>query len=70
MCCKDLGLLADLGEKTGTQMDMTHLARQKFEQARDQFGGDQAQLLVCKLIEEASEVELQVEGNWVKHWEV
>ena len=50
-----------------TQMDMTHLARQKFEKARQVFGGDQAELLVCKLIEEASDVDLRVPGDWPKH---
>ena len=50
LCCKDLRLLAELGEATGTQMDMTLLAREKFEAARTEFGGDAAELLVCKRI--------------------
>lgn len=33
------------------------------------FGGDQAELLVCKLVEDASGVDLRVEGAWPKHWE-
>ena len=49
---------------------MTHLAHRKFEEARDHFGGEQAELLVCKMVEEASGVNLQVEGDWQKHWEV
>ena len=70
LCCKDLRLLSKLGDETGTQMDITHLAQEKFEKARAQFGGDSAELLVCKLVEEASDVTLQVDGDWVKHWEV
>lgn len=70
LCCKDLRLLKDLGEQTETQMDMTLLAREKFEEARAAFGGSSAELLVCKLIEDASETDLRVEGNWTKHWEV
>ena len=70
LCCKDLRLLKALGEQTRTQMDLTLLARAKFEEARTQFGGSAAELLVCKLVENASETDLRVEGNWTKHWEV
>ena len=69
LCCKDLGLIEDLGAKTETQLDMTHFAQQKFEKARQKFGGDAAELLVCKLVEDASGVRVQVEGDWQKHWE-
>lgn len=70
LCCKDLRLLKELGEQTATQMDMTLLAREKFEEARAAFGGEAAELLVCKLVEEASDANLRVEGDWAKHWEV
>ena len=70
LCCKDLRLLKQLGEQSGTQMDMTLLAREKFEEAKAKWGGDAAELLVCKLVEEASGASVQVEGDWVKHWEV
>jgi 3-hydroxyisobutyrate dehydrogenase len=70
LCCKDLRLLKELGEQTATQMDLTLLARGKFEEARATFGGDAAELLVCKLIENASDADLRVEGDWTKHWEV
>ena len=69
LCCKDLRLLAELGERTGTQMDMTLLAREKFEAARTEFGGDAAELLVCKRIEDASGTDLRVAGEWAKPWE-
>jgi 3-hydroxyisobutyrate dehydrogenase/2-hydroxy-3-oxopropionate reductase len=70
LCCKDLRLIKELGEQTKTQMDMTLLAQTKFETARTTFGGGSAELLVCKLIEDASGTDLRVEGNWEKHWEV
>lgn len=69
LCCKDLRLLAQLGTETGTQMDMTLLAREKFEAARAQFGGGAAELLVCKRIEDASGTDLRVAGAWPKPWE-
>ena len=63
LCCKDLGLIAALGETTETELPMTHGAHDRFEAARSAFGGDQAELLVCKLIEDASGTGLRVEGD-------
>lgn len=54
LCCKDLGLIAALSQATQTQAPMTAQAQDRFEAARAAFGGDQAELLVCKLIEDAS----------------
>jgi len=69
LCCKDLGLIVALSEATQTQAPMTAQAKDRFEAARKAFGGDQAELLVCKLIEDASGVDLRVQGDWPKHWE-
>jgi 3-hydroxyisobutyrate dehydrogenase len=69
LCCKDLGLIVALSEATQTQAPMTAGAKDRFEAARKAFGGDQAELLVCKLIEDASGVDLRVQGDWPKHWE-
>ena len=70
LCCKDLRLLTALGDASGTQLDMTKAAQEKFELARSTYGDDAPELLVAKLVEEASDVSLQVEGDWQKHWEV
>ncbi|MCP4426104.1 MAG: NAD(P)-dependent oxidoreductase [Chloroflexi bacterium] len=70
LCCKDLRLLDKLGAETDTQMDMTRLAYSKFQEAREKFGGDAAELLVAKLVEDASGTDLRAEGNWINHWEV
>ncbi len=69
LCCKDLRLITALGNETETQMDLTRLAQAKFEEARSVFGGGSAELLVCKLIEDASGADLRVQGAWTKHWE-
>jgi 3-hydroxyisobutyrate dehydrogenase len=69
LCCKDLGLIAALSQATKTQAPMTVQAQNRFEAARATFGGDQAELLVCKLIEDASGIDLRVPGDWPKHWE-
>jgi len=63
LCCKDLGLIASLSDKTQTETPMTRQAQERFEAARTRFGGDQAELLVCKLIEDASGADLRVEGD-------
>lgn len=70
LCCKDLRLIAALGDASGTQLDMTRAAQAKFELARQTYGDAAAELLVAKLVEEASDVSLQVDGHWTKHWEV
>ncbi len=69
LCCKDLRLLEELGEETGSQIDLTLLAREKFEAAMSRYGPESAELLVCKDIEEASGTDLRLEGDWPKHWE-
>ena len=69
LCCKDLGLIVALSKATQTQAPMTARAKDRFEAARKAFGGDQPELLVCKLIEDASGVDLRVQGDWPKHWE-
>jgi 3-hydroxyisobutyrate dehydrogenase len=69
LCCKDLGLIDALSQSTETEIPMTTRARDRFELAREAYGGDQAELLVCKLIEDAAGVDLRVEGDWPKHWE-
>lgn len=63
LCGKDLDLIKKLGQQTGTQMDITLFAHNKFEEARNEFGDEQAELLVYKMIEEASGVDLRVEGS-------
>jgi 3-hydroxyisobutyrate dehydrogenase len=69
LCCKDLGLIENLGQTTATEMPMTARAQERFEAARDAFGGDQPELLVCKLIEDAAGIDLRVDGDWPRHWE-
>ena len=69
LSCKDLRLVTKLGTETDSQMDITRLTLKKFEEAAEKYGGDAPDLMVAKLIEDASGVSLQVEGDWPKHWE-
>ena len=49
---------------------MTRAAHDRFEQARDLYGMRAGEMTVCKVIEDAANVSLQVEGEWTKPWEV
>jgi 3-hydroxyisobutyrate dehydrogenase len=69
LCCKDLGLIQALSDAAHTPTPITTTAQERFEAARDQYGGDQPELLVCKLIEEAAGTDLRAAGDWPKHWE-
>jgi 3-hydroxyisobutyrate dehydrogenase len=69
LCCKDLGLLEELGRDFSTLLPMTRAAHQRFTAARNEYGGQAAELLVCKLIEEQAGISLQVPGRWPLHSE-
>lgn len=69
LCCKDLDLLKDLSEEVATHIPMTLAARTRFEEARQQFGGTAAELLVCKLVEDQAHISLRVDGDWPMHSE-
>jgi len=69
LCCKDLDLLAGLGQDFATDLPMTRAAHERFREARNEYGGDAAELHVCKLIEEQAGISLRVSGEWPIHSE-
>ena len=69
LCCKDLGLLEELGRDLSTALPMTYAAHERFTLARDEYGGQAAELLVCKLVERQAGISLQVPGTWPLHSE-
>jgi len=69
LCCKDLGLLEELGRDFSTALPMTQAAHERFTLARDEYGGNAAELFVCKLIEQQAGISLQVPGTWPLHSE-
>ena len=68
LCCKDLDLIVRLAGSRNVPVDFSHLAQQKFERAREVFGGTAGELHVCKLIEDATGTPLQVAGDWGAPW--
>ncbi|MFZ0007485.1 MAG: NAD-binding protein [Steroidobacteraceae bacterium] len=69
LCYKDLDLLAGLGQDFATDLPMTRAAHQRFREARNEYGGDAAELHVCKLLEEQAGISLRVSGDWPIHSE-
>ena len=54
LCCKDLRLVHEVAAETGVELHMGGLARDRFELARETYGGDAAELHVVKLLEESA----------------
>jgi 3-hydroxyisobutyrate dehydrogenase len=69
LCVKDLTLTMEIAESAGVRIELGQLVKERFEQARRQFGGTSAELLVVKLLEDEAGTDLRLVGNWPKHWE-
>ncbi len=54
LCCKDLRLVHEVAAEKGVDLVMGGLARERFELARNTYGGDAAELHVVKLIEDSA----------------
>ncbi|MEM8496651.1 MAG: NAD(P)-dependent oxidoreductase [Pseudomonadota bacterium] len=70
LCEKDLNLIVGACDSANTQAPLTRLVKQRFDMAREKYGGDKGELHVVKLEEDAAGVSLQMDGDWVPHWEV
>jgi 3-hydroxyisobutyrate dehydrogenase len=62
LCNKDLTLIQGLGRQLGIPLEMGALAEQTFRRAQAQYGRDQGELHVVKLLEDATRTSLQVPG--------
>ncbi|MDA9980139.1 NAD(P)-dependent oxidoreductase [Yoonia sp.] len=70
LCLKDLSLIKELMDETGTRSELTDACHARFKEAGARYGMDAGEMTVCKLIEEDADVALQIEGDWVAPWEV
>ena len=70
LCLKDLALISELMSQSGVPDALTRAAHHRFEEARDLYGVSAGEMTVCKVVEDATGVSLQVEGDWGKPWEV
>lgn len=60
LCCKDLGLIHDLGRELDVPLEVGALVEQIFHRARVTYGGDRGEMHVVKLLEDATGTALQV----------
>lgn len=70
LCLKDLGLIKELMDHTGTTSTLTEATHERFREAGRRYGLGAGEMTVCKVIEEDAGIDLRVPGDWVKPWEV
>ncbi|CAN1519476.1 MmsB 3-hydroxyisobutyrate dehydrogenase and related beta-hydroxyacid dehydrogenases [Paracoccaceae bacterium] len=70
LCLKDLGLIKELMDKTGTTATLTEATHERFREAGRRYGTGAGEMTVCKVIEDDAGIDLRVPGDWAKPWEV
>lgn len=70
LCLKDLDLIQELLQETGTRSEITQVTHDRFREAANRYGEEAGEMTVCKLIEEDAGINLRVPGDWVAPWEV
>ena len=70
LCLKDLGLIRELLDRTGTTSTLTQATHERFREAERRYGPGAGEMTVCKVIEDDAGIDLRVPGDWVKPWEV
>lgn len=70
LCLKDLSLIRELLDRTGTTSTLTDATHDRFREAGRRYGMGAGEMTVCKVIEDDAGIDLRVEGDWVKPWEV
>lgn len=70
LCLKDLGLIQQMMDETGTRGELTRATHDRFAEAYRRYGKNGGEMSVCRLIEEDAGVSLRVAGDWVAPWEI
>ena len=70
LCLKDLGLIDQLLDETGTRAELTRATHDRFREALDRYGEAAGEMTVCKVIEDDAHIDLRVDGDWLAPWEV
>ncbi|MEI8241466.1 MAG: NAD(P)-dependent oxidoreductase, partial [Actinomycetota bacterium] len=69
LCLKDLGLIDQLLDETGTRAELTRATYERFREAGERYGDAAGEMTVCKVIEDDAGVELRVDGDWLAPWD-
>jgi 3-hydroxyisobutyrate dehydrogenase len=70
LCLKDLALIEELMDETGTRNELTAATHARFREAGERYGMGAGEMTVCKVIEDDAGIDLRVAGDWVKPWEI
>ncbi|MCA8933971.1 MAG: NAD(P)-dependent oxidoreductase [Rhodospirillaceae bacterium] len=70
LCLKDLGLIQELMDETGTRSDLTDACHARFREAAERYGVDAGEMTVAKVVEDDAGIDLRVAGDWTAPWEV
>lgn len=70
LCLKDLGLIEELMNETGTRNELTQATYNRFREAASRYGKEAGEMTVCKVIEDDANIDLRVAGDWIAPWEV
>ena len=70
LCLKDLSLIKELMDETGTRNELTQVTHDRFKEAGRRYGLGAGEMSVCRLIEEDAGINLRVAGDWTAPWDV
>lgn len=70
LCLKDLSLIRELMDETGTRNELTSATHARFKEAGERYGLSAGEMTVCRIIEDDAGIDLRVAGDWQKPWEV
>lgn len=70
LCLKDLSLIEELMNETGTRNELTKATHDRFKEAGRRYGLDAGEMTVCKVVEDDAGIDLRVAGDWTPPWEV
>jgi 3-hydroxyisobutyrate dehydrogenase len=70
LCLKDLGLIEELMNETGTRNELTQATYDRFREAASRYGLEAGEMSVCRVIEDDANIHLRVDGDWIAPWEV
>mgnify|MGYP000923941478 CR=1 FL=1 len=70
LCLKDLSLIEELMNETGTRNELTRATHARFKEAGERYGMGAGEMTVCKIIEDDAGIDLRVAGEWTPPWAV